>query len=214
MTTSTTLLVMAKEPVPGRVKTRLCPPLSAEQAAAVAAAAIADTLHAASGCRRVGRVVVALDGAPGGWLDTGAVEVVAQRGATFNQRLAAAWAAVDGPTLQIGMDTPQLTSTLLDRCAEITAASDAALGLACDGGWWALGMRRPDPGVFAGVPMSTADTGRLQAAALRHRGLRVTPLPTLRDVDDIDAALAVAAAVPTTRFARELGRALVGGRAR
>ncbi|MEO5678521.1 MAG: glycosyltransferase, partial [Acidimicrobiales bacterium] len=71
-------LVLAKEPVAGRVKTRLCPPLTPAEAAAVAEAALADTLAAVARCG-ADRLVVALDGAPGPWLPAG-FEVIPQRG--------------------------------------------------------------------------------------------------------------------------------------
>jgi glycosyltransferase A (GT-A) superfamily protein (DUF2064 family) len=133
------VLVMAKAPVPGRVKTRLCPPLSYEQAAVVAEAALADTLDAASRCGAQ-RKVVALDGEPGLWLPAG-FEVIAQRAGGLDRRLAGGWADVGGPGLQIGMDTPRITADLLDHCLEETCSPGvtASLGLAGDGGWWAIG---------------------------------------------------------------------------
>jgi glycosyltransferase A (GT-A) superfamily protein (DUF2064 family) len=196
------VLVLAKAPVAGRVKTRLCPPLSPAEAAEVAAAALADTLAAVLGCG-VSRRILALDGEPGDWVPPG-FEVVAQRGRTFNERLAAAWAAAGGPGLQIGMDTPQVTPELLDRCLEQTAApgTTASLGLAEDGGWWALGLAgawRAD--VFSGVPMSDPATGSAQLAALRHLGHEVRALPVLRDVDRLEDLEAVSTAAPTTQVA-------------
>ena len=94
------------------MKTRLCPPCTAEEAAAVADAALADTLDAVAACGAA-RKVLALDGPPGPWLPPG-FEVIPQRGTTFNQRLANAWADTGGPGLQIGMDTPQVTAPELD----------------------------------------------------------------------------------------------------
>ena len=108
------LLVMAKAPVAGRVKTRLCPPLTPLQAAAVAEAALADTLAAVAGCG-ASRKVVALAGEPGPWLPPG-FEVVAQRGVGLASRLVHAWADVGGPGVQIGMDTPQVTATIWTGC--------------------------------------------------------------------------------------------------
>ena len=104
---------MAKEPRPGRVKTRLCPPCSPDEAAAVAEAALADTLAAVAACGAA-RKILALDGEPGPWLPPG-FEVVRQRGADFNQRLAAAWSDAGGPGLQLGMDTPQVGAPELDE---------------------------------------------------------------------------------------------------
>jgi hypothetical protein len=195
-----TVLVMAKAPVPGAVKTRLCPPCTPAEAAALADAALRDTLDAA----RAFTVVVALDGAPGDWLPPG-VEWFAQRGNTFNERLEHAWARVATPLLQIGMDTPQLTPALLALAVDLLEQSDAVLGPAVDGGWWGLGLRDAPPGpLFDGIGMSRDDTARQQRKRLRDLGLRVTELEPLRDVDTIDDARAVAALAPTTRFARAL----------
>jgi glycosyltransferase A (GT-A) superfamily protein (DUF2064 family) len=196
------VLVLAKAPVPGRVKTRLCPPLSPLEAAEVAAAALADTLTAVAGCGATRRVL-ALDGEPGDWLPPG-FSVVAQQGATLNQRLAAAWAVTAGHGLQIGMDTPQVTPALLDHCLAVTAepGTTASLGLAEDGGWWALGLSgRWDRDVFAGVTMSSPTTGVAQLEALRRAGHRVGELPVLRDIDRVEDLEAVAAAAPAARFA-------------
>jgi glycosyltransferase A (GT-A) superfamily protein (DUF2064 family) len=198
------VLVMAKSPVAGRVKTRLCPPCTFEQAASLAEAALADTLDAAllSGADEV---VLALDGPAGRWLPPG-VRVVAQSGDGLADRLATAWTAVGGPGVQIGMDTPQVTGAALDAALEALAgpATDAVLGLATDGGWWAIGLRAPRRAIFAGIRMSQPDTGWQQASRLAELGLRVRGLPLLRDVDTFADARAVAAAAPDTRFASAL----------
>jgi glycosyltransferase A (GT-A) superfamily protein (DUF2064 family) len=202
------VLVMAKEPVPGHVKTRLCPPCTADQAAELAEAALADTLEAIASCR-AGRRLLALDGQPGPWLPAG-FEVFAQQGRGLDERLAAAWDHAAGPGLQIGMDTPQVTAELLDDCLCRLAAkgNTAALGLAEDGGWWALGLRRSDPAVFLGVPMSTRRTGSAQKRRLRELGHDPVGLPRLRDVDHVDDARAVAEVAPGTRFAAAYRRVL------
>jgi glycosyltransferase A (GT-A) superfamily protein (DUF2064 family) len=207
------VLVLAKTPVPGRVKTRLCPPLSPAEAAEVATAALADTLAAVVACG-VSRRILALDGEPGDWIPAG-FRVVAQQGHTFNERLAAAWTTAGGPGLQIGMDTPQVTPELLDRCLEQTAApgTTATLGLAEDGGWWALGLAgRWRTDVFSGVPMSDPTTGVAQLAALRHLGHEVRCLPVLRDVDRIEDLEAVAGAAPATQVAAVWRRLALGTR--
>jgi uncharacterized protein len=172
-----------------------------EQAAAVAEASLVDTLRtaAATGGRRP---VVALDGEPGSWLPAG-FDVVPQRGHGLASRLSGAFEDVDGPALLIGMDTPQVTPELLRAsCLALEAdGCDAVLGPALDGGWWALGLRLPDPRVFRGVPMSTPFTGAMQRCRLADLGLRYRTLPPLRDVDRIDDALAVAEEVPRSGFA-------------
>lgn len=195
----TTLLVIAKQPRPGRVKTRLVPPCTPGQAAALAEAALADTLHAVLAAPARRRVLV-LDGDPGPWLPSG-FDIVPQCRGGLDERLAGAFAAADGPALLIGMDTPQVTPSLLAVDWEV---ADAWFGPAADGGFWALGLRVPDPGLVRGVPMSVASTGASQRARLQAAGLRVTGLPRLRDVDTAADAVAVARQVPRSRFAAQV----------
>jgi glycosyltransferase A (GT-A) superfamily protein (DUF2064 family) len=194
------LIVIAKSPVPGVSKTRLCPPCSPDQAAAVAEACLADTLRAVAAVPST-RPVLALEGTPGSWLPLG-IDVVAQRGAGLDERLAAAFDDCGAPALLIGMDTPQVTPGLLAACLATLAGPGvgAVLGPAVDGGWWAIGLQSPDPAAFLGVPMSTPHTCRAQHGRLEDLGLAVTPLPALRDVDTWEDAVSVAAP-PHTRFA-------------
>ncbi|MFD7711677.1 DUF2064 domain-containing protein [Streptomyces sp. NPDC059785] len=193
----TTLLVIAKEPRPGRVKTRLTPPFTPWQAAALAEAALADTLDVVARTPADRRVLV-LDGTPGPWLPPG-FDVVRQCAGGLDERLAAAFAHCDGPALLVGMDTPQLTPELL---TVDFADCEAYFGAAEDGGFWALGLAAPDPSLLLGVPMSTPHTGAAQRARLT--GLRVRELPVLRDVDTAYDAALVAEAAPDTRFAARL----------
>jgi glycosyltransferase A (GT-A) superfamily protein (DUF2064 family) len=196
------LIVLAKEPVAGRVKTRLCPPCSPAEAAELAAAALADTLGAAC-TSTADRVVLALEGRPGWWCPP-EVEVVPQGRGGLDRRLTRAWAAATGPALQVGMDTPQVSAGDLDRAfAALTEpGTDAVLGPATDGGWWAVGLRRSHPLAFLGVPTGRADTGARQAGRLAALGFRTSLLDPRTDVDTWPDALAVAAEAPRTRFGR------------
>lgn len=197
------LVVIAKAPVAGRSKTRLCPPCTAAEAAELAAAALADTL-AAVAATPARRHVLALDG------ELGAVpapfEVIAQRGAGLGERLGHALAAAGGPALVVGMDTPQLTpATIASAAARLTRGDVAAvLGPAIDGGYWTIGLSAPDPAAFEGVPMSSDRTCEEQRRRLGRLGISVASLPALRDVDTIADARAVARAFPRTGFAAAL----------
>jgi uncharacterized protein len=197
----TQFLVMAKAPLPGRVKTRLCPPCTHEQAAAVAAAALTDTLAAVSATPAVRRILV-LDGqwaAPAGWA------IVPQRGDALGQRLAHAYADTALPgvaTVLVGMDTPQVDPVRLAAAGAALDGNDAVLGPATDGGWWVLVLRDPAHGAtLASVPMSSPHTDRYTRVALRARGLSVARVETLTDVDTAADAWTVAAACPGSRFA-------------
>jgi rSAM/selenodomain-associated transferase 1 len=206
------VIVIAKEPIPGRVKTRLTPALSPVAAAALAEAALADTLNVVAGLA-VTRRVLALEGSPGDWLPDG-FDVIGQRGGGLDERLAAAFAdvfaAMPLPMVLIGMDTPQVTRGLVQDAVQslVSGEADAVFGPAEDGGFWLLGLRRPDRSLLAGVPMSQPDTGRVQLERLTSAGLRVALAPRLTDVDTIETAELVARDIPASRFATVLRTAV------
>ena len=200
--TDATLLVLAKAPVAGRVKTRLCPPCSPEQAATLAETAIVDTLAAAVATPGV-RPVLVLDGVPGDWVPNG-LEIVPQVEGDLGARLAGAFAMVDGPAVLVGMDTPQVTPGALRVAVDalLQPDTDAVLGHTVDGGWWIIGFRTAQPSAFVGVPMSTAETGARQADQLEGLGLSVVSLATETDVDTFADAGTVARRCPATAFGR------------
>ncbi|MEU0830967.1 TIGR04282 family arsenosugar biosynthesis glycosyltransferase [Streptomyces sp. NPDC056231] len=202
----TALLVIAKEPLPGLVKTRLTPPFTPAGAAQLAEAALRDTLRTMLSLPARRRVLV-LDGRPGPWLPEG-VEVVAQSSGGLDERLAAAFAGCTGPALLIGMDTPQISAAQLAPALSPDAWDDcdAWFGPADDGGFWALGLAVPDPDLVRGVPMSVPQTGAVQRRRLVDAGLTVRDLPRLRDVDTAADAAHVAAAAPHGEFAAALAR--------
>jgi rSAM/selenodomain-associated transferase 1 len=215
------VLVMAKAPVPGRAKTRLGRHLGDDAAARLASAALADTLVVCAAVFGATRCYLALDGdlhgtatrdttgdAPGlldllaGWT------VVPQRGGDFGHRLAHAHhdvaALSRSAVVQLGMDTPQVTTRDLELVAAGLARADAVLGDAEDGGWWVLGLRDPRLArCLTRVAMSTDHTGADTRAALVAAGASVVAAPTLGDVDEPADGARVAALAPHTRFARQ-----------
>lgn len=181
----TTVVLMAKECLPGRVKTRLHPPFSLVDAARIAEASLSDTITTLSALP-VERRVLCLDGEyaphlPPGW------EVLPQAAGGLDERIGAALDACRGPALVVGMDTPQLSA---DDVADIGGWPDdvdAWFGPAEDGGFWALALREPRGDLVRGVPMSRPDTGARQRERLEAAGLRVGTLPTLTDIDDAES---------------------------
>ncbi len=194
-----TVLLLAKEPVPGRVKTRLHGSFSPDEAARLAGAAIEDTVWAVHNTRVDHRIAV-WTGEGGLWrhrLTRAGLAVVDQRPGSLNDRLTGAFldaATADGPgerpRLLIGMDTPQVTAELLESDWD---GADAVLGLSDDGGFWAIGLRGVDPAAcFHGIPMSTDRTGAAQLNRLVELGLSVRLLRPLRDIDEPADAAALA----------------------
>lgn len=206
------IVVLAKQPLPGRVKTRLQSRFSPVEAAELAAAALTDTLRTvrASG---VGHRLLAWDGDPTGWAE--GFDVVQQPKGDLNARLTAAFAAAltvvpNGPVLLIGMDTPQLTPELL---RSPWRGADAVLGLSEDGGFWAIGLRSTDPvEVFERIPMSTDRTGAAQLGRLAALGLSVELLAPLRDIDRPEDAEQVAGDHPELLFSRRHADLVAGHR--
>ncbi|MET4927621.1 DUF2064 domain-containing protein, partial [Streptomyces sp. PSRA5] len=192
----------------------LTPPFSPTEAALLAEAALADTLRTVLAVPARRRVLV-LEGRPGPWLPPG-IDVVPQCAGGLDERLADAFARCTGPTLLVGMDTPQITPALLAPALLDPALDpagrpgcDAWFGPADDGGFWALGLAAPEsapPDLIRGVPMSVPETGAVQRRRLVDAGLTVRDLPPLRDVDSAADAEYVAALAPHGRFAATLRR--------
>jgi hypothetical protein len=203
--TAARVLLVAKAPVPGRVKTRVAADVGMELAAELAAAALLDTLRACEAAVGVDRCRLALDGdiddSPYAARLAAALEgwgVFAQRGDGLAERLAHSHldlvAEEHSPVVQIGMDTPQVTASDLVGLIDQLADHEVVLADAEDGGWWALGLTDPRrAGHLVGVPMSTPYTAALTRAAFEDAGLSVGHGPVLRDVDTLEDADAVAA---------------------
>ena len=219
--TAAAVLVVAKAPVPGLVKTRLMTEFSAEDAAALASAALLDTLDTALSVPGAS-VVVSLAGVIDDAVGADDLRdrlsrttVMQQHGDTLGDRLdrahrdAVAAVGADAVVMQVGMDTPHVTVELLQAGLDaVTEHGGAALGPATDGGWWGLALRGAvGSDALPGVPMSRDDTGARTDAALRAAGLTVHRLPGLADVDhpgDVPAAAALCA--PSSAFARLAAR--------
>lgn len=202
------VLLVAKAPVPGRVKTRLGARIGDDQAAVLAAAALLDTIDACRSAGAEGHLSLAgdLSDSVQGEEISAALEgwtISPQRGNTFAERLVAAHLdAGPGAVVQIGMDTPHVTAAALIAVADGLARHDAVLGPAVDGGWWALA--RQDPHAVrhvAEVAMSRDTTFVDTQRALERAGCRVGHAATMTDVDTVADADLVATISSHLRFA-------------
>ena len=202
----TAVVIIAKECLPGRVKTRLARTIGDEAAARVASASLADTMELVRRLPAERRILL-FDGAilPPGADD---FEVMPQVGGDLDERLGAMFDAMDEPTLLLGMDTPQLVPADLAPVFDNVTDRDAWFGPASDGGFWSLWLGSPDGALLRGVLMSHPLTGELQLDRLHASGRSVGILGEVRDVDEIDDALAVADLAPGSRFAAALRQEL------
>jgi hypothetical protein len=195
------LIVFAKRPEPGRVKTRLCPPFTHEQAAAFYARMLEDVLETSlRAAAQLGlEAVLALHPpdaaatlpAPPG------LRVVAQRGADLGERMEDALgrelAAGRGPVLLRGSDSPTLGLATLGAALEALASRDLVLCPDRDGGYDLIGLARPAPGLFA-HPMSTPSVLADTLARAAERGLSHALLPAGFDLDTAEDLALLAAA--------------------
>ncbi len=211
------LTIIAKSPVPGRVKTRLCPPCTPEQAAEIARAGFAETVAAVDAAaaqivRRV-RKVLLLDGEPQEWMPAD-YEVVAQRGDGLGERLNNGFTDLSGAPdhgrhggLIVGMDTPGAASGLAAAAVALDRGDDV-IGLAVDGGYWLIGLANPDGREFDEVPMSASNTGLAQIRRLHALGRRVHLLAMARDLDDVVDLRALASSGDRGEFVSAAQRVL------
>jgi uncharacterized protein len=185
-------VLMVKAPRAGAVKTRLVPPLSAREAAALAACFARDTLA----CLRsvVREVVVAYAPSDGralleALLPADGLLWLEQRGEGLGERVesaaADAFALGRGPVILVGADSPTLPrSYVAGAVASLSAGeADVALGPTEDGGYYLVGLRQPARGLFRGVPWSTPLAYRRTADNAARLGLRLLELPRWYDVD-------------------------------
>jgi rSAM/selenodomain-associated transferase 1 len=179
----TRIVIFAKEPVPGRVKTRLIPELGADGAARLAAEMLERTMEEALATG----LAVELCGEPdpAAWFE-GDVAKIAQGGGDLGQRLARAANRVlaDEPLLLIGADCPSLDRRRLGAAADSLAAHDAVIHPAEDGGYVLLGLARFDRSLFEGIAWSTATVGADTIARIEALGWTLDVRATLADVDE------------------------------
>jgi uncharacterized protein len=201
----TTVIMLAKAPVPGMAKTRMCPPCTNSAAAALAEASLfdtADVIEMWAGPRllsleRCGTNFVlpgwpTVEQCPGG---------LAERlDYTFKRAFSDAFEAKR--VFLVGMDTPQLTLAHLISAEVALEQANVVLGPAADGGYWGIGANRYVHGLFDDVEMSTAHTFEAQMEQAKRLGQTVGTLDVLRDIDTFDDAVEIGRKLPGSRVGR------------
>ena len=208
------LLIFGRAPIPGEVKTRLCPPLSSEGAAELYEAFLTDV------CASAGRLETTLGCAPrlalagnpeAGFGPRMGVPLVAQRGADLGERMEEAFgkgfAEGFGPIVLRNSDSPDLPDARVEEAfALLTGGTcDLVLGPDLGGGYYLVGLLRPEPSLFRELPLGDHEEGAsVFRRTLEHAislGMRVSVLPPAADVDvpaDLEALQARLAASPQT----------------
>lgn len=209
------VLVIAKAPVAGRVKTRLAAAIGPEQAAALACAMLLDTLE---GCRREVPLVGVLcangdDVEMLAELAGPGAPVVAQQGAGLGDALRTGVRHAltrGGIALLVSSDIAGIpTGSLLHAVESLREGTDVVLGPGLDGGYWLIGVREQHPGLFEGIPWSTGQVLDATLARCGELSLKTRLLEPWRDIDTTDDLSALAdglATLPGRRTAEALGR--------
>lgn len=191
---SNALLVVAKRPAPGRTKTRLTPPLSPEQAAALYECFLCDTLDLVRRLPEVAPAIAFLPAEERAYFEALApdFELVLQEGANLGERLDNALTRLLVAGYQrvaiMNSDGPTLPQACLTGAFEaLSGRADVVLGPCDDGGYYLIGLKRPAPRLLREVRMSTPNVLSDTLAIAAEEGLRVEMLPTWYDVDDAES---------------------------
>ena len=213
---TTAVVVMGKVPRPGRVKTRMCPPLSGEQAAELYRAFLLDVFHlvesaTAADTRRVFHCAAddpeaARSLAPEGWI------VVLQSEGDLGARIDEARRAGEADRVVIvGSDAPTMPAARLADAFEALASHRAVFGPTEDGGYDLVGFAGAAPALLDGIPWSTGGVMAATRAAAERAGISIATLSVGYDVDhaeDLERTLADARALGRTRTADAIARVL------
>lgn len=185
---------MAKAPVAGQVKTRLCPPLTPDEAASLHGSLVLDILERCQTLKEYDRILAGTPSRHHPFFR--AVEarfhipVWDQTGEDLGARMASVFkTAFDGPyrsVMVIGTDIPGMNPSLLISAEKSLRNHDIVLGPAKDGGYYLLGLRSPLPVLFEDMPWSTDQILALTKQKIQALGLSLAVLPELRDLDTVE----------------------------
>ena len=203
------VIVFAKAPVLGQVKTRLARGIGEARALELYRWCGATTLAQLRDERWQRWVAFTPPGQRAvteGWLgpaDRWIAQCDGDLGARLAAAVAAAFAAGDGPVLLVGTDCVAVTAERVAEALRLLATHDAVLGPAYDGGYYLLGLTRPRA-VFDGIPWSTGTVADDTRARLRRAGATWAELPAERDLDEAADLVALSARADAPAWARSL----------
>jgi hypothetical protein len=191
---STALIIFAKAPIPGKVKTRLCPPLDEEEAASLHGSLVLDAIERTKGLQGVSLYVA---GTPD--LDHPFFKVLEGRyvanllpqrgpdlGLRMRQAMQDAFDQGAKDVLLTGTDLPTLPRANLVEALTLIKKHDVVLGPTTDGGYYLIGLRKMVPDLFQGIAWSTASVFAETKKKIEAAGLSLGLLPECRDVDTLD----------------------------
>ena len=200
------LVIMAKEPAVGLTKTRLCPPLTPTEAAALYEAMLRDTIGLVAGLEGV-RLAIAVTPpeATDSFRRISPPDVIllpvagADIGDCLSQVLGRLLADGHSQAIALNSDGPTLPAAYLRQAIARLNGADVVLGPSEDGGYYLIGLKQPRPERFRGIEWSSERVTAQTLARAEAMGLRVALLPRWYDVDttaDLDRLRAEVATLP------------------
>jgi hypothetical protein len=191
---STALIIFAKAPIPGEVKTRLCPPLTPDEAASLHGTLVLDAVERAKGLPGASLYVAGtpdlahpffkvMEGRYG-------AKLLPQRGPDLGSRMK--WAMQDAfelgaqEALLTGTDLPTLPRAHLVEALTLVKRHDVVLGPTADGGYYLIGLRKMVPSLFDGIAWSTASVFAETKKKIEQAGLSLGLLLECRDLDTLE----------------------------
>jgi len=193
MVPSRSLLLFARLPVAGKVKTRLLPRYTPEEALQLHRALLSDSLDLLNRCAVLASAAPTLCLSDEGTLDPelsarlGAASVTLQHGSSMGERLARAFqerfAARSRQVVILGSDSPHLPAERVLRAFQALEKEEVVVGPARDGGYYLIGAARLHPELFRGIPWGTGQVYRETVRRARKEGISIASLPAWDDVD-------------------------------
>ncbi len=192
------LVIFTKAPIPGEVKTRLCPPLTPDEAASLHGSFVLDAVERSTQTLKASQGTLdrylacapsqdhvffkVMEGRYGlRLIDQVGEDLGARMGQVFESLLSQGYQRV----LLVGTDVPTLPGGYYSQALQQLETHDLVLGAAQDGGYHLIGLTRPAPELFAGIPWSTEEVLPLTLKKAETLGLKTAQLPVWRDVDTI-----------------------------
>ena len=188
------IIIFAKAPVPGTVKTRMCPPLTPDEAASLHGSLVMDAVERTRSLRGFDVLLACTPGMEHPFFQTLAaryrIRLCEQVGEDLGQRMDHALTAVfdrgHAHALLVGTDIPNLSARHYERAKTLLQTTDVVLGPTEDGGYYLVGATRPVPALFADIPWSTGNVLAQSQARAERAGLVVGLLDPERDLDTFD----------------------------
>ena len=213
------LVIFGKAPIPGQVKTRLCPPLTPDEAATLQGSLVLDVVERARASAKSAQYDCVFACSPSHehvffkvledrqgllLLDQVGEDLGARMHRTFQELFDRGYQQV----VIVGTDVPTLPGSTFGAAFRSLKDHDLVLGPALDGGYYLIGLNQPAPNLFTEIPWSTDQVCALTRKKAEGLGLKTSLLPPYRDLDrleDLQALIGEAKATPKAFSPRTAG---------